>query len=451
MPQKNIITGERVRSLRSGPFSGKCVLYWMIRDKRIKDNWALVLSQNIALKNKVPLIVCYQYVGDYPKANIRQYGFLFKGLKELEYDLSDLNIRFVLLKGHANKEIPNLILEESVGTMITDFSPLKIYKNRLRKVLDKIKVPCFQVDTHNIIPCWDCSDKKEYSAYTIRKKIEKKLTHYLTDIPSISSHPYGQIGPVKNNWAKIINSLNIDTSVREVEWLLPGEKAANKNLSFIKNNLKGYGINRNNPNKDALSNMSPYFHFGHISAQRVALEIKNSDLDSKDKKSFLEEMIVRRELSDNFCEYEKNYDYFEGFHAWAQNTLNEHRKDKRDYLYHSSQFELAETHDPLWNAAQRQMVKTGKMHGYMRMYWAKKILEWSPSPEIALQNAIDLNDKYELDGRDPNGYAGIAWSIGGIHDRAWFERPVYGKIRYMNYNGCKNKFNVKEYIHTFTD
>ena len=131
--------------------------------------------------------------------------------------------------------------------------------------------------------------------------------------------------------------------------------------------------------------------------------------------------------------------------------MNEHRKDKRDYLYHTSQFEFAETHDPLWNAAQRQMVTTGKMHGYMRMYWAKKILEWSHSPEIAIQNAIDLNDKYELDGRDPNGYAGIAWSIGGIHDRAWFEKPVYGKIRYMNYNGCKKKFNVEEYIHTFTD
>jgi len=157
-------------------------------------------------------------------------------------------------------------------------------------------------------------------------------------------------------------------------------------------------------------------------------------------------MIVRRELSDNFCEYEPNYDYFEGFHEWAKKTLNEHRNDEREYLYPKEQFEHADTHDPLWNAAQNQMMNKGKMHGYMRMYWAKKILEWSPNPEEAMQVAIDLNDKYELDGRDPNGYAGIAWSIGGIHDRAWFERPVYGKIRYMNYNGCKSKFNVKRYI-----
>ena len=171
-----------------------------------------------------------------------------------------------------------------------------------------------------------------------------------------------------------------------------------------------------------------------------------SKLQKEDKDAFLEEMIIRRELSDNFCEYEPEYDQFEGFHAWSQKTLNEHRNDEREYIYPLGQFEAAETHDDLWNAAQNEMKITGKMHGYMRMYWAKKILEWTPSPEIAQQIAIDLNDKYELDGRDPNGYTGIAWSIGGIHDRAWFERPIFGKIRYMNYNGCKSKFDVMKYI-----
>ena len=154
-------------------------------------------------------------------------------------------------------------------------------------------------------------------------------------------------------------------------------------------------------------------------------------------------MIVRRELADNFCHYENNYDYFEGFHAWAQKTLNEHRNDEREFVYSPEEFEHSETHDNLWNAAQDEMKIKGKMHGFMRMYWAKKILEWSPSPEIALQTAIELNDKYQIDGRDPNGYTGIAWSIGGIHDRAWFERPVFGKVRFMNFNGCKRKFNVQ--------
>lgn len=157
-------------------------------------------------------------------------------------------------------------------------------------------------------------------------------------------------------------------------------------------------------------------------------------------------MIIRRELADNFCYFNKNYDSFDGFHSWAKESLNLHRKDKRDFVYNLEQFELAKTHDDLWNAAQIEMVNTGKMHGYMRMYWAKKILEWSKSPEEAMRIAIYLNDKYELDGRDPNGYAGIAWSIGGVHDRAWFERPVYGKVRYMNYNGCAKKFDVKKYI-----
>ena len=160
----------------------------------------------------------------------------------------------------------------------------------------------------------------------------------------------------------------------------------------------------------------------------------------------LEELIVRRELADNFTFYNTQYASFDGFPAWAKQSLNEHRKDKREYLYSLKQFEQAETHDPLWNAAQTQMINKGKMHGYMRMYWAKKILEWTPSPEEAMMIAIYLNDKYELDGRDPNGYAGIAWSIGGVHDRAWFDRPVYGKVRYMNYRGCESKFNVKEYI-----
>jgi len=439
----------RIRTLNKGNFSGDCVLYWMIRDKRVDDNWALVTAQNIALKNGVPLIVCYQYIGKFPKANIRQYGFLFKGLEELRLKLERLNIEFLYLQDKAHKILPKVIIQKSIGSLIVDYNPLKIFRNRIKKVLKYIQIPMYQVDAHNIIPTWITSRKKEYSAYTIRKKIQKHLDEYLTNIPAIKYHPYGVVKKNHKKYRKIINDLSIDFSVKEVDWINPGEKAAKEKLDSLLNRLLGYNENKNNPTKNALSDLSPYFHFGHISPQRVAILINNSSLNNDDKDSFLEEMIVRRELSDNFCEYEPNYDYFEGFHLWAQKTLNEHRKDPRDFLYSSDQFEAAETHDPLWNAAQNQMKTLGKMHGYMRMYWAKKILEWTPNPEIALQIAINLNDKYELDGRDPNGYAGIAWSIGGIHDRAWFERPVYGKIRYMNYNGCNRKFNVKKYINRF--
>ena len=169
-------------------------------------------------------------------------------------------------------------------------------------------------------------------------------------------------------------------------------------------------------------------------------------MDRVENKSVMEQLIVRRELAENFCYYNNNYDSFDGFPNWAKETLKAHYKDKREFLYSFENFESADIHDELWNAAQIQMMKTGKMHSYMRMYWAKKILEWSSNPEMALQTAIDLNDKYELDGRDPNGYTGIAWSLGGLHDRAWFERPIYGKIRYMNYNGCSSKFDVKAYM-----
>ena len=190
---------------------------------------------------------------------------------------------------------------------------------------------------------------------------------------------------------------------------------------------------RNDPLKNGQSGLSPYLHFGQIAAQRVALEVMGSAGPTDARKAFLEELIVRRELSDNFCFYNPRYDRVDGFPAWARATLDRHRRDPRDYLYTPEQFEQARTHDDLWNAAQREMVRTGKMHGYLRMYWAKKILEWTPSPEEALKIAITLNDRYELDGRDPNGYAGIAWSLGGVHDRPWGERKVFGMIRYMSY------------------
>lgn len=252
--------------------------------------------------------------------------------------------------------------------MVTDFSPLKVYKNRLRKVLSRISIPVTQVDTHNIIPAWEVTDKKEFSAYTMRPKIKKRLPEFLTEIPKIQKHPIVEKFKKKEiEWEKIINSLNINFEVKMVGWIESGEKEGMKLLNQLKTTLKGYNEGRNNPTINKLSNISPYFHYGHISPQRVALEISNSGLRSEDKDAYLEEMIVRRELADNFCYYEKNYDYFEGFHAWSQKTLNEHRDDEREYIYPPGQFEAADTHDPLWNAAQNQMKVKGKMHGFMRM------------------------------------------------------------------------------------
>ena len=441
-----MIDPSRIRTLKAGAFGGKAVLYWMIRDKRVSDNWSLLVAQQIAIKNKVPLIVCFQFIGKFPDSNIRQNGFLFKGLLETRHTLQKLNIEFLFLQGRPEKVINQLIEKRSIGTVVVDHNPLNVYRKRIKRVIGKTNIPFYQVDAHNIVPCWKASGKKEYAAYTIRPKIKNNLKRYLTDMPQVINHPYGDPQMKDLSLNSILSGIAQDSTVKEVDWVKPGEIAAKDVLKKLKTKLKGYSSNRNDPTKAALSDLSPYFHFGHIAPQRVAWEIHKSKLQKEDKDAFLEEMIIRRELSDNFCEYEPEYDQFEGFHAWSQKTLNEHRNDEREYIYPLGQFEAAETHDDLWNAAQNEMKITGKMHGYMRMYWAKKILEWTPSPEIAQQIAIDLNDKYELDGRDPNGYTGIAWSIGGIHDRAWFERPIFGKIRYMNYNGCKSKFDVMKYI-----
>jgi deoxyribodipyrimidine photo-lyase len=270
----------------------------------------------------------------------------------------------------------------------------------------------------------------------------------MEEFPSLQNHPFPWPARVRRvNWEKAEKTLNIDRSVPEVDWLLPGEKAAAETLTqFLKTKLSAYSSRRNDPTEDGVSNLSPYLHFGQISAQRVALEVRKQNVGKESRDDFLEELIVRRELSDNFCYYNPDYDRFAGFPEWARKTLNEHRADRREYLYSLEQFEGGNTHDDLWNAAQREMLDTGKMHGYMRMYWAKKILEWTASPEDALEIAILLNDRYELDGRDTNGYVGIAWSIGGVHDRAWQERAVSGKVRYMSYGGCKAKFSIKTYI-----
>jgi deoxyribodipyrimidine photo-lyase len=275
------------------------------------------------------------------------------------------------------------------------------------------------------------------------------LPEFLEEYPPLRKHPFPwQEKSIAHDYRKSVGTLRGDT-VSEADWITPGEKAASRVLRrFIGKKLASYDTRRNDPPADGQSGLSPYLHFGQISAQRVALEVSASAAVKKSREAFLEELIVRRELSDNYCFYNRNYDNFGGFPEWARKTLHAHRNDRREYRYVRDQFENAQTHDDLWNAAQMEMVKRGKMHGYMRMYWAKKILEWTESPEKAMEIAIYLNDRYVLDGRDPNGYTGIAWSIGGVHDRAWNERPVFGKIRYMSYNGCKSKFNIKNYIHS---
>lgn len=444
--EAKLVDPRRLFLLNNQPLGAGPIIYWMSREQRTKDNWSLIYAQEMARLHKRSLLVVFGLVDNFLGATKRQYSFMLSGLKEVEGNLRKLNIPFYILLGDPVDMITDFAKKNSAGAVITDFDPLRIKKTWQEKIARKLSYLCCEVDAHNIVPCRVASGKLEFGAYTLRPKIKKVLAEYLLPYPPLKKQTEINLPPLID-WGKIEKKLKIDSSVSEIFWLQPGSQAADKTLrEFIKSKLANYSPDRNNPNKAATSNLSPYLHFGHISSQSIALKIKKPGQKGESSADFLEELIIRKELSDNYCLYNKNYDKVEGFPDWAKKTITEHADDKRPYTYSLSKLEKGLTHDNLWNAAQKEMVKTGKMPGYLRMYWAKKILEWTKSAAEALKISIYLNDKYQLDGRDPNGYTGIAWSIGGVHDRAWFERPIFGKIRFMSYNGCRSKFNIEEYI-----
>ncbi|XP_043990568.1 CPD photolyase [Gambusia affinis] len=427
------------------------VLYWMQRDQRVQDNWALIRAQQLAAKEELPLHVCFCLV--VPKSELstlRHYAFLLKGLQEVAKDCKRLNVQFHLLRGAPGEVLPGFVSDRGLGAVVTDFSPLREPQQWLNDVKKKLSkdIPLIQVDAHNIVPCWVASPKLEYSARTIRGKITNLLPEFLTDFPPVEKHQQTATRTAKPvDWEETLASLDVDRTVGEPQWATPGSEAGMAMLeSFIDVRLKLFATQRNDPNMAALSQLSPWIRFGQLSAQRVALQVRRCGKNASESvAAFIEELVVRRELTDNFCFYNEKYDKVEGAYEWAQKTLKDHAKDKRERIYTREQLEKAQTHDKLWNGAQYQMVAEGKMHGFLRMYWAKKILEWTRSPEEALSIALYLNDRYELDGQDPNGFVGCMWSICGIHDQGWAERPVFGKIRYMNYKGCLRKFNVAQF------
>lgn len=448
MRHKDTVDAGRVRQLNKQEIIDGPIVYWMSRDQRMRDNWALLYAQQLAEEKRQPLVVVFCLAKGFLGATLRQYDFMLKGLEKTERDLRALNIPLQILVGEPKEELVRFVGGIRAGAVVSDFDPLRIKQIWKRSVSGALECALFEVDAHNIVPCWMASPKREFGAYTLRPKINRVLEAWLTEFPKMKKQETKNLhGYVQTDWDAILTVLAVNRLVAPVEWISAGERAAHKRLrDFLRGGLEGYATLRNNPNVQGQSDLSPYLHFGQLSAQRVALAVRQTETDAASKAAFLEELIVRRELADNYCLYNEHYDSFAGFPEWARKTLGEHRDDPREYLYGKEQLAHALTHDELWNAAQHELVQTGKMHGYLRMYWAKKILEWTDSPEEALEIAIFLNDTYSLDGRDPNGYAGIAWSIGGVHDRAWFERVIFGKIRYMSFGGCKTKFDVRAYI-----
>jgi deoxyribodipyrimidine photo-lyase len=445
----DLVNPRRGRVHKGEPQHTAPVLYWMHREFRGKDNWGLVWARQQALRLGVPVAVVFCLAPSFLGATLRQYDFLLQGLEETAEWLRAANIPLVMRRGDPAEEFLCLCTELNPALVVTDFDPLRIKKKWLHNLIEHCSCPVHEVDSRNIVPAWIASPHREFMARTFRPKIHKHLQEFLVPYPTLDRHPVAWSSPVfSETFPSLRAGLRVDTRVQPVV-CIPGETAAQATLhTFLDQRLPKYPL-RNDPNKQACSTLSPYLHFGMISAQAIVLAIRRKGLHGEAVDGFVEELVVRRELSDNFCLYTPEYDQVAGFPEWARRSLERHRCDPRSYVYSDEQFDRAQTHDMLWNAAQRQLVHSGTMHSYMRMYWAKKILEWTEEPAHALEIAIRLNDRYALDGRETNGYTGIAWSIGGVHDRGWSERPVFGTIRYMNEAGCRRKFDVNRYIRTW--
>ena len=442
---------SRIRTVReTSTASCGSVLYVMSRDQRLIDNAALVAAQREARKHKLPLAVVFVLSRKGVRSR-EQYQFMLNGLQGVERDLHDLNIPLLILLGNPPQVLSACFEHVRPKAVFFDFSPLKSQKNLLQHLTVLDNAPSIKVvDTHNIVPVWEASDKLEVGARTIRKKLHAKLDLYLREplyIPIKHPHPWPGTVQTMSDLGQMIDDFLVSVPPSGVTISVSaGSQAARDAVNdFVLNRLSGYSINRNDPSIDVTSRLSPYLHFGHISSREVILSALMHSGPNIDTDTLIEEMVVRKELSDNFCYYQGDYRSLKAAPEWAQRTLMKHTTDPREFMYSLEELKSAQTHDTAWNAAQRQLLVMGYMHGYMRMYWAKKVLEWTSSPEEALRILHYLNDFYSLDGGDPNGYVGILWSVCGVHDRPWGERPIYGTIRSMVYSGLKRKFNIKAY------
>eukprot|EP00276_Gloeochaete_wittrockiana_P005693 CAMPEP_0184658598 /NCGR_PEP_ID=MMETSP0308-20130426/26104_1 /TAXON_ID=38269 /ORGANISM="Gloeochaete witrockiana, Strain SAG 46.84" /LENGTH=538 /DNA_ID=CAMNT_0027097721 /DNA_START=267 /DNA_END=1883 /DNA_ORIENTATION=- len=443
---------ERIKPLNGKPVNqaGNFVLYWMQASVRSEHNPALEFAIQKANDLKKPLVAFFGITDNYPEANERSYAFMLEGLSEAQQSLKERGIQLVILK--KSPELGAAELAEDACLLITDRGYLRIQRQWRQAVADKAPCHMVQVEGDVVVPVELVSSKEEYAARTIRPKIWNHAKKFLRLLePTTLQVPSLDVtlptGLDMSNVDSVLASLQVDRSVPRVSTYIGGTSQAKKWLDlFITKKLKLYKDKRNEPADDYVSHMSPYLHYGHISPVYIALEAMNKGENKESKDSFIEELIVRRELSMNFVFYNTKYDKYEGLPDWARGSMEKHAKDKREKLYTEEQLEQGKTYDDYWNASQKEMVITGKMHNYMRMYWGKKILEWTSSPQEAFRITLYLNNKYHLDGRDPNSFTGVAW-IFGKHDRPWGpERPVFGLIRYMNAAGLKRKLKIEAYV-----
>ena len=441
---------ERVQNLNEADVrEGDYVLYWMQSSQRAEQNHALEYAVQRANDLDQRLLVVFGLTDDYPEANLRHYTFMLEGLKDAQEALEKRGIEMVVRKG--SPEEVALEAGKDASLIVTDrgyMRPQKKWREKVAREADRLVT---QVESDVVVPVELASGKQEHAARTLRPKIQEYLEDFLvaltpTKVEKRSTNMHVD-GLDLSDIEKVLDGMDLDRSVSALSHLYKGGNSEAKKIfrRFLKQGLGDYDANRNQPQTDYVSHMSKYLHFGHVSPIWLALQARGASAKQGNIESFVEELVVRRELSMNFVFYNNDYDSYSNLPGWARETLGEHKGDEREYAYTRKQLENAETHDEYWNAAMKEMVHTGYMHNYMRMYWGKKILEWSNTPEHAYRTTLYLNNKYFLDGRDPNSFANVAW-VFGQHDRGWTEREVYGKVRYMSSGGLERKTKPDQYV-----
>ncbi len=448
---------ERVVKLNDKPINtnARYVLYWMQMFKRVSHNHALIWAIRKANELKLPLVVYEGLKYYYPWASDRLHTFILEGVEEKREAFDKMGIRYVFYLQKDKKSPKNTVaqLAKDAALIVTDDFPCFIIPGHNRRISERAEIPVHAVDSNGIIPM-SKFDKEEYAAYTIRPKIKKLLDNYLKPLPEEKIEKESprlkvdcpETKVTAENIAKLVAECDIDHSVKPSGHYHGGTANGRKRLKkFVKDILPDYETARNKPDRDGSSRLSSYLHFGFLSPLEVALAVKDSDAPEASKDAYLEELIVRRELSYNLTLHNEKYDSLEALPAWVQKTMREHAKDERPFVYSLEELEAGETHDELWNACQREMVETGEMHNYVRMLWGKNVIAWSRTYEEAFEALVHLNNKYCLDGRNPNSYTGILWCF-GKHDRPWMERPVFGQMRYMTSGSTGKKFDSKKYI-----
>ncbi len=450
-----MIHDERIKTLNDKQTrAGKYVLYWMQSSQRAEYNYALEFAIQQANELNLPLLVGFGIMDDYPDANLRHYTFMLQGLQDTQKTLAKRGIKMVVQ--HGNPADVAIKLSKDAALVVVDRGYLKPAKSWREKAAKEMSCKLIQVETDVVVPVDSVSDHAEFAARTIRPKITRLLDKFIQPVEKVrlkhKSLELAISGFDLSDITKLANRLKLDKSVLPVDTPYSGgQTTARKTFSeFLEHRFKTYVPNRNQPQTSDTSYMSRYLHFGNISPLEIVFMLKEKGsvtktLGQENIDSYIEEVIVRRELAINFCNFNPNYDSYDCIPTWAKKTLNEHRHDQRTYLYSLEQLEKAETHDSYWNAAQKEQIYTGYMHNYMRMYWGKKILEWSATPEEAFKNALYLNNKYFIDGRNANGFVGVAWCF-GLHDRPWGERAIFGMVRYMNAAGLEGKADPKAYV-----